>query len=62
MLSHTKFQNVDSYLFASLTGAGHTCLQQQLTEHVQTNFASPSKYSVGKKKDKKRKAIAKLFV
>ena len=38
-----------------MSGIGHTYLQQQLTEHKQKSFASPSKNAVEKKKEKKKK-------
>ena len=41
---------------------GHTRLGQQLEKNLKITFASPSKNTVEKKKDKKIMAIAKLFV
>ena len=39
----------------------HTGLQQQTMEHKQNTFGSPFKNTVGEKKEKKRKIVAKLF-
>ena len=47
----------------SKSGTGRPYLQQQLTKHKRNSFPSPSKNAVEKerKKNKKRKAIAKAI-
>ena len=60
MFLPTKFQNV--YICQCVHEVRP--VQQQLKEHKQKTFASPSKNAIEKKKEKKakRKAIVTLFV